>query len=74
MDQRPYNIVTASLFLIIAVLHLLRIIFGWPARIGGLDIPLWLSWVALLVTGALAWFGFRRWRRRRRPAPNPVAA
>ena len=59
MDQRTYNIVTAALFLIIAVLHLLRVILGWPARIGGLDIPLWASWLAILVAGALAYCGFR---------------
>jgi hypothetical protein len=59
MDQRTYNIVTASLFLIVAVLHLLRIIFGWPARIGDLDIPLWASWLALIVTGGLAYCGLR---------------
>ena len=60
MDQKNYNIVTAALFLIIALTHLLRIIFGWPAQIGGLDIPIWMSWLALLVTGALAYFGFRQ--------------
>jgi hypothetical protein len=59
MEQKAYNTVTAVLFLVIAALHLLRIIFGWPARIGGLDIPLWASWLALVVTGALAYFGFR---------------
>ena len=60
MDQKTYNITTAALFLIIALLHLLRVIFGWPAQIGGLDIPLWASWLALIVSGALAWFGFRQ--------------
>ena len=59
MDQRTYNIVAATLFLIIAVLHLLRVILGWPARIGGLDIPLWASWLAILVAGGLAYCGFR---------------
>ena len=59
MGQRTYNIVTAVVFLIVAVLHLLRIILGWPARIGGLDIPLWASWLAILVTGGLAYCGFR---------------
>ena len=59
MDQRAYNTITAVVFLIVAVLHLLRIILGWPARIGGLDIPLWASWLALVVAGALAYFGFR---------------
>ena len=60
LDQRTYNTLTAALFLIIAVAHLLRIIFGWPAQIGGLDIPVWVSWVALVVAGALAYFGFRQ--------------
>ena len=60
MGQRTYNTLTAALFLIIAVAHLLRIIFGWPAQIGGLDIPVWVSWLALVVAGALAYFGFRQ--------------
>jgi hypothetical protein len=59
MDQRAYNTITAVLFLIMALVHLLRIIFGWPTQIGGLNIPIWVSWLALVVTGALAYFGFR---------------
>ncbi len=65
LDQRAYNTITAGLFLVIAALHLLRIIFGWSAQIGGLDIPLWASWLALVVAGALAYFGFRQNTRRR---------
>jgi len=64
MDQKAYNTITAALFLIIAVLHLLRMIFGWPAQIGGLGIPLWASWIALIITGALAYFGFMQNVRR----------
>jgi len=60
MQQTAYNTITAVLFLVIALLHLLRIIFGWPAQIGGLDIPVWVSWVALVVAGALAYFGLRQ--------------
>jgi len=48
------------LFLIIAVLHLLRIVFGWPAQIGGWSIPVWVSWLALVATGMLAAVGFRQ--------------
>jgi hypothetical protein len=59
VDQRAYNTVTAALFLIVAAVHLLRIVFGWPAEIGGVGIPMWASWLALVVTGALAYFGFR---------------
>ena len=64
MDQRTYNTVTAILFLVIAALHLLRIVFGWPAQIGELSIPMWVSWLALVVSGALAWSGFRQKVRR----------
>ena len=62
MNQKTYNGITAALFLIIALLHLLRIIFGWPAEIGGVGIPMWASWLALVVTGALAYVGFRHTR------------
>ena len=60
MQQKTYNTVTAVLFLIVALLHLLRIVFGWPAQIGSLGIPMWGSWLALVVTAALAYFGFRQ--------------
>ena len=60
MDQRTYNWITAALFLMVALLHLLRIIFGGPAQIGGLSIPFWASWLALIVAGALAYLGFRQ--------------
>ena len=63
MNQRAYNTVTAVLFLIIALLHLLRIAFGWTAEIGGLGIPIWASWLALVVSGTLAYFGFSQRRQ-----------
>ena len=50
--------VTATLFLVVAIMHLLRIIFGWSVEIGGLNIPFWVSWLGVLVAGALAYFGF----------------
>jgi hypothetical protein len=51
-------IVTAALFLVVAIAHLLRVILGWQVVIGGLGIPFWLSWLGVLVAGALAYFGF----------------
>ena len=30
------------------------------SQIGGLEIPVWVSWLALVVSGALAYFGFRQ--------------
>ena len=48
--------VTATLFLVVAIMHLLRIIFGWQVEIGGLSIPFWVSWLAVPVDDALAYF------------------
>ena len=50
--------VIATLFLVVAIMHLLRIILGWQVEIGGLSIPFWASWLTLPVAGVLAYFGF----------------
>ena len=62
MNQKTYMMVTATLFLVVAIMHLLRIILGWQVEIGGLGIPFWVSWLGILVAGALAYFGFKQYR------------
>ena len=58
MNQRAFNL-TAGSFLVITILQLLRIVFDWSAIIGGWDVPDWVSWVAFLAAGFLAYEGFR---------------
>ena len=58
MNRNTYMTVTATLLLAVAIAHLLRIILGWQVEIGGLSIPFWASWLAVLAAGALAYFGF----------------
>ena len=58
LNRKTYMTVTAVLFLVVAVAHLVRIILGWRVEIGGLGIPFWVSWLAVLVAGALSYFGF----------------
>ena len=58
MTQRSFPLITGAIFSLIALLHLLRIVFGWEAIIGGWVAPTWVSWVALLVAGYLAYEGF----------------
>ncbi len=59
MNQKTYSLVTAIIFLLISVLHVLRIVYGWSAVIGGWSVPTWVSWVALLVAAFLVYQGFR---------------
>jgi hypothetical protein len=48
LNRKTYMTVTAALFLVMAIMHLLRIIFGWHVEIAGLSIPFWVSWVGVL--------------------------
>lgn len=59
MKQKTFTLTTGAVFSIIAVLHALRLLFGWEAMIGGWDVPLWVSWAATAVSGYLAYTAFK---------------
>ena len=63
MAQRTFSLITAILFLLIALLHALRLLRGWHVVIGDLSVPVWVSWLGLVVAGYLAYEGFRLSRR-----------
>lgn len=63
MSAKVYFFVTAIVFALVAALHVARLVFGLDAAIGGWPVPLWASWVALVVAGALAFVGFRLFRK-----------
>jgi hypothetical protein len=41
----------------LALFHGLQIFFGWPAVIGSWTVPMWLSWIGLVVAGGLSYLG-----------------
>jgi uncharacterized membrane protein len=59
MTQRTYSLVTAVLFLLIALLHSLRLFRAWQVTIEGAVVPLWVSWIGLVIAAYLAYQGFR---------------
>jgi hypothetical protein len=59
MDRKTFSLVAAIIFAVVALLHLARIFMDWPVVIGGWSVPMWVSWVALIVAGSLAFFGSR---------------
>lgn len=59
MNTRTYIIVSASVFSLIAFVHLLRVLFGWEVIISSWSIPLWFSWIGVLIGGVLGYFGFK---------------
>ncbi|MHB1769690.1 MAG: hypothetical protein ACYCPH_01245 [Minisyncoccota bacterium] len=46
------------IFLIVALLHLMRIAFGWNLIVGNVAVPLWLSWLGVVIAGYLSYSSF----------------
>ena len=59
MTQRQYFLATAVILAAVALAHLARVIFGWSISIESWDAPMWLSWVAMIVTAVIAYYGFK---------------
>ena len=59
MKQKTYNQVTCLIFLAIAVLHGLRLLFWWNANIGGWEIPVWVSFFGLAAGAFLGWSAYK---------------
>ena len=52
--MRPFSTIAAVVFVVVAVLQLLRFSLGWEVLVNGWSIPLWASVIAFLVAATLA--------------------
>ncbi|HEY4489205.1 MAG TPA: hypothetical protein VJA87_01855 [Candidatus Paceibacterota bacterium] len=59
MNKKTYLTLTAVVFSVVGLMHLLRIFTGFTVLLGGVVVPLWASWLGVLVAGLLAVSGFR---------------
>jgi hypothetical protein len=57
--MKPFTNLAIAIFILIAVMHLMRLVFGWEVTINDLVIPMWVSVMALFIAGALAYFLWR---------------
>ena len=62
MNHSKYILLTGIVFTAVALLHLLRIISGESVIIGGWELPIAFNWVGMVITGFLAYHGFRFFR------------
>jgi hypothetical protein len=58
MSEHAFSLTVGIIFLLIALAHVVRLVFGAPFVIEGIAIPLWASGVAVVVTGFLSYEGF----------------
>lgn len=45
--------VAGIIFSLMAIFHLLRLYFGWSIVFGAFVLPVWASWIGLIIAGGL---------------------
>ena len=59
MGHRNYCVVSGVLFSLVALAHLLRIIYGMSIQVEEYDVPMFVSWMGLILPAVLAFWAFR---------------
>jgi len=52
--MKPFTTIAAVMFLIVSLMHLLRMFFGWEVVFNGTILPIWISIPAFFLTALLA--------------------
>ena len=52
--MKPFTTIAVAIFTLMAIVHLLRLAFGWEVVVTGYVIPVWWSAVGIVVAGGLA--------------------
>ncbi|TAL28346.1 MAG: hypothetical protein EPN94_00430 [Nitrospirae bacterium] len=60
--MKPFTKIAIVVFSLVAVLHLLRLIFGWEVIVVGFTVPVWFSAIGFIIAAGLA---FLLWRENR---------
>jgi len=59
MTEKTFATIAGVIFALVALLHLLRLVMGWSIVIDSWTVPMWVSWVGLVVAGGLSYYGAR---------------
>jgi len=63
VNQRAFSMVAGVLFVLVAVIHALRIANGALVIVENVSIPMWVSWIPIVIAGYLAYEGIRLGRK-----------
>jgi hypothetical protein len=53
-----FRLVAATIFAVVALAHAARLVWAVPVVVGGMSVPLSVSWVGLVLAGILSLWGF----------------
>ena len=57
--SNKYVVVSGAIFGVVALLQAVRAVNQWPVNIGSFEIPVWASWIAMVIAGSLCAWAFR---------------
>lgn len=63
MSPKTYSLTAGLIFAVIALGHILRVIFALDWTVQGRVVPLWASWIAIVIAGYLAYEGLKLSRK-----------
>ena len=63
MSQKTFSLAVGLIFLLIAVMHFLRLALKWEVVLNGWSVPMWVSAVAIVIAAYLAFEGLKPKRR-----------
>ncbi len=52
---RPFTWISSAIFAVMALVHVYRLFVHFQVIIGSHPIPMWVSYVAIVVTAVLSW-------------------
>jgi len=61
--MKPFTTLASIIFAVVALLHALRLIYGWEVIINGWMVPMWVSVIGFIVPAILAILLWRESRR-----------
>ncbi|MBW4620574.1 MAG: hypothetical protein KME17_14620 [Cyanosarcina radialis HA8281-LM2] len=59
MRERAYLLITAIIFGLVALLHLVRLVNHWSVQLGTFAVPFWGSWLGLVIGVVLSLWAVR---------------
>jgi hypothetical protein len=66
MDKVPvknYLLVSGTIFGLVSLAHLYRVIYGLGFNFGSVSVPVWASWLGFVFAGALCGWAFNLARK-----------
>ena len=59
MTKEKFIFIVSCIFLIIGIVHIVRLLVGWEVHILDYEVPMWIYWLQAFFALYLSFLGFR---------------